>query len=219
VAHAPTHRPIKIGVPGPLTIIDTTANAHYGGERELAFDLAAALNFEIRALADAGCRHIQIDEPIFARRVDDALDFGVECLERCFEGVPAEVTRIMHMCCGYPGKLDDTNYPKADAEGYFRLAGAVDAAAIDQVSIEHAHRANDLSLLELFGRTTVALGVIDVARSRIEPVEEIRASLAAALDHIDADRLVAAPDCGLALLDRETAMAKLTNMCVAAKSV
>jgi 5-methyltetrahydropteroyltriglutamate--homocysteine methyltransferase len=219
VAQAATDRPVKITIPGPLTIIDTTANEAYENERDLAIDLAAALNFEIRALVAAGCRYIQVDEPVFARRVDDALDFGVESLARCFEGVPSSVTRVMHMCCGYPGHLDDEDYPKADVDSYFKLARELDDCGVDQVSLEHAHRANDLFLLELFKRTSVILGAIDVARSRIEPIEEIRLLLEKALNHIDADRLIAAPDCGLILLDRDTAMAKLRNMCAAAKAV
>ena len=48
--------PVKITVPGPLTIADTTADAHYGDPAKLGADLAAALNHEIRALADAGCQ-------------------------------------------------------------------------------------------------------------------------------------------------------------------
>ena len=38
----------------------------------------------------------------------------------------------------------------------------------------------------------------------------------AALDHIDRNRLVIAPDCGLGLLTRELAEAKLSAMCRAA---
>ncbi len=53
-----TDSPVKITVPGPTTIMDTTANVHYSDEKQLAFDLADALNFEIRALADAGCLYI-----------------------------------------------------------------------------------------------------------------------------------------------------------------
>jgi 5-methyltetrahydropteroyltriglutamate--homocysteine methyltransferase len=216
IAQAASDRPVKITVPGPLTIIDTTANTHYASERDLAFDLAAALNAEIRNLVDAGCKYIQVDEPVFARRVEDALDFGIESLERCFEGVPADVTRVMHMCCGYPGHCDDEDYPKADAQSYFQLATALDQCAVDQVSLEHAHRANDLKLLDKFQNTSVVLGVVDVARGRIESSSEIKKTLGRALDHIDADRLIAAPDCGLVLLDRETAMAKLRNMVAAA---
>ncbi len=219
IAQGFTDRPIKITVPGPTTIMDTTANAHYDDERQLAFDLADALNFEIRALAEAGCRYIQVDEPLFARNVDRALSYGVECLDRCFEGVPDTATRVMHMCCGYPGGLDDTEYHKADPQSYFQLAEAVDRSSVDQISIEDAHRHNDLSLLERFTQSTVIFGAIAIAKSHVEPVEAIAARLTTALNHIDRDRLVAAPDCGLAILGRDLARKKLSNLCEAARSV
>ena len=211
-----TDKPVKITVPGPATIADTTANDFYADERELAFDLADALSFEIRHLAEMGCKHIQVDEPLFARNVNSALNFGVEALERCFHKLPKGVTRIMHMCCGYPGHLDDETYLKADPSCYFELADAVDASVIDQVSIEDAHRFNDLTLLERFTRSTVVLGVVAIARSRIETTAEVSARLMNALQHIDKERLIAAPDCGLMMLDRATAMKKLKRMCLAA---
>ena len=216
IAQGSTDNPVKITVPGPLTIIDTTAAAHYGNEKALAFDLADALNFEIRALAQAGCKYIQIDEPLFARKVDQALEYGVECLDRCFDGVPEDVTRVMHMCCGYPGHLDDEDYLKADPNSYLRLAAAVDATTVDQVSMEDAHCLNDLSLLERYQNTSVILGVIAVARSSVESVEHIASRLNTALEHIDRHRLIAGPDCGLIMLGRELAMSKLANMCEAA---
>lgn len=219
VAQDVTDRPVKITVPGPITIMDTTANAHYSDERRLAFDLAAALNDEIRALADAGCRYIQVDEPLFARKPDAALAYGVEALECCFDGVGEGVTRVMHMCCGYPRHLDDVDYPKADPASYFRIAEALDRAAIDQVSIEDAHRHNDLALLEKFSSTTVIFGAVAIARSAVEPAEAIAGRLHQALRHIDADRLVAAPDCGLGFLGRDLAMTKLRNLTAAAEAV
>ena len=219
VAQALSDRPVKITIPGPLSIIDTTANSHYASERDLAFALADALNFEIRALAAAGCRYIQVDEPLFVRKVDDALAFGVECLDRCFDGVPAEVTRVMHMCCGYPGHLDDEDYLKADPSCYHQLAKAVDNSSVQQVSIEDAHCLNNLELLEQFERTAIILGVVTIASSRVETPEAIEQRLRLALRHIDADRLLAAPDCGLMMLGRDLSMAKLANMCEAARSI
>jgi len=219
IAQSFSDKPVKITVPGPLSIIDTTANNYYATERELAFDLAAALNFEIRALAAAGCKYIQVDEPLFVRKVDDALAFGVECLDRCFDGVPADVTRVMHMCCGYPGHVDDEHYLKADPDCYFQLAQAIDGSSVQQLSIEDAHCLNDLKLLENFNRTAVILGVLTIASSKIESSEYIGQRLELALQHIDADRLLAAPDCGLMMLGRNLAMAKLKNMCAAAQAV
>ena len=203
-------------MPGPMTIADTTVDLHYGDERRLGADLAAALNDEVRALADAGCRWIQIDEPVFARKPEQALAYGFENLERAFHGVPEGVVKVVHMCCGYPDRLDRDNYPKADPGAYLDLADAVERSCVDAVSIEDAHRPNDLALLERFGRTRVILGVVAIAKSRIETVAEIRDRLRAALDHIDAERLIAAPDCGLGLLGRERARAKLANLCAAA---
>jgi len=219
IAQQFSERPIKLTIPGPLSIIDTTANTYYQTERELAFDLADALNYEIRALAAAGCKYIQVDEPLFVRKVDDALAFGVECLDRCFDGIDTDVTRVMHMCCGYPGHIDDDAYLKADPDCYFKLAQAVDESSVDQVSIEDAHCLNDLALLEHFKQSAVILGVVTIASSRVETVDYIQQRFELALQHIDAERLLAAPDCGLMMLGRELAMAKLDNMCRAAQAI
>ena len=102
---------------------------------------------------------------------------------------------------------------------YFQLSDAIEDSSIRAISLEDAHRHNNLSLLEHFKTTTVMLGVVAIAKSRIETVEEITDRLQAALKHIDADRLIAAPDCGLGFLNRELALAKLENMVKAAKAV
>lgn len=219
VAQAAVERPVKITLPGPLTIMDSTYNSFYKDERQLAADLATALNFEVRNLADAGCHWIQIDEPIFAREPDKALNYGIENIERCFYGIPANVNRTIHICCGYPDRLDSDQYQKAPTESYFRLAPALDEAAIDVISIEDAHRPNDLSLLELFKNKMIVLGVVGIARSRIESVDEIASRLRQAMAHIDKERLMAAPDCGLGMLSRRQVKAKLTNMVSAAQIV
>ena len=219
VAQAVTEHPVKITLPGPLTIIDSTSNAFYEDDRQLAAALATAINVEVRNLAKAGRRWIQIDEPIFAREPDNALAFGIENIERCFHGVPATVNRAIHICCGYPDRLDSDQYEKAPTENYFRLAPALDEAALDVVSIEDAHRPNDLSLLELFKNRIVILGVIGIARSRIEPIEEIASRLRHATDHIDRERLMAAPDCGLGMLSQRQVESKLKNMVAAAKMI
>jgi 5-methyltetrahydropteroyltriglutamate--homocysteine methyltransferase len=207
-------------VPGPLTIGDSVADYHYRDDARLrGAALADALNVEIRRLADAGCPVIQVDEPVFARKVKHALAFGAEHLERCFHKVPSSTVRVVHICCGYPDVLDAEDYPKAPNTAYFDLAGVLDEIAIDAVSIEDAHRPNDLALLERFARKKVILGVIAIARSRIEEVDEVRDRLRAALEHIDAPRLLAAPDCGLGLLGRELTKAKLKVLAEAAHSL
>jgi 5-methyltetrahydropteroyltriglutamate--homocysteine methyltransferase len=210
VAQALSSKPVKVTLPGPLTIIDTTVDRSYHDDRALALDLALALNAQIVALVAAGCRHIQVDEPVMARKPDEALAYGIDRVADCFRGVPSDVMRTVHICCGYPQHLDQTDYEKADPGAYLRLATALDEAPIDQISIEDAHRPNDLAtLLPLFTKTTVILGVVAIARSRVEPIGDIADRLRLAREHVPSERLVAAPDCGLGYLGRDLARRKL----------
>ena len=218
VAEAAAGRSVKITMPGPMTISDTTVDAHYNDPARLAGDLASALNTQVHALVEAGCRHIQIDEPIFARKPDDALEYGIATLARCFEGVPDTVHRAAHMCCGYPNHLDDHDYPKADPTAYLRIAEAMDGT-VDAISIEDAHRHNPAELFERFKKSSLIVGFIRIASSEVETVDAIAARMREVLQHIPADRLIAAPDCGLGFLGRDLALVKLRNLCDAARSI
>ena len=219
IAQSFTDKDVKVTMPGPMTVTDTNADDFYNNDAKLGADLADALNKEVLSLAEAGCKYIQIDEPLFARKPKQALEYGFENLERAFHGCPVQVQRTVHMCCGYPDRIDRDDYPKADPHAYFDLSEAMDKSSINAVSIEDAHRNNDLSLLEKFHNTKVIFGVVAIAKSRIESVEEIRQRLMQALNHIDADRLLAAPDCGLGFLSQEQCRQKLSNLCRAAKTI
>ena len=218
MAQAATRNDVKITIPGALTVADTIADNHYGDTAQFCRAWADCINVEIRRLAAAGCRWIQIDEPVFARQVGAALEFGIDCLNRAFVGLGPEVNKVVHICCGYPAGLDAEGGDKADRRSYFELAPALDQSAVNAVSIEDAHRHTDLQLLERYQNTRVILGSIEIARSAVEPVELIATRLSQALDHIDAHRLLVAPDCGLVMLPHEIAKQKLSNMVTAANS-
>ena len=211
-------RPVKLTMPGPMTIIGTVADCFYNDDKKLAFDLADALNREALALAEAGCLHIQVDEPLFARKPEDADAFGIEALERVFHNMPEHVTRTSHMCCGYPEHIDQPEYPKADHNVYHQLVDALDGR-IDALSIEDCHCHNDLSLFEKFRKTIAIVGFVDIAVSQIEAVDQIAARMREVLTVLPPERLIAAPDCGLGYLSLEQARTKLGNMCKAAAMV
>tara|TARA_B110001454_G_scaffold213273_1_gene231182 strand:+ start:1929 stop:2978 length:1050 start_codon:yes stop_codon:yes gene_type:complete len=211
--------PVKITIPGPLTITDTISDNFYFDDKKLGNDLSQIINKEIKYLAEVGCMHIQIDEPLFARKSQEAIEFGLENIERCFYGIPKEVEKIVHICCGYPDKIDSVDYPKAPLDSYSILANYLEDSLIDTVSIEDAHRNNDLKLLENFKSTKIILGLVKIASSEIESVEMIYERIKKALNHIDKERLIAAPDCGLGYLTREMAMLKLNNLAQAAKLI
>ena len=213
-----TSKPVKVTIPGPMTISDTIANTYYKSDDQMGHDLAIAINKEIKRLVEAGCKFIQVDEPLFARKPENALAFGIENLEKCFNGINQnDVEKITHICCGYPDKLDAVNYPKAPLDSYKKIAKALDNSNIDSVSLEDAHRNNDLTLLKDYNETKVILGVIKIASSKIETIEEIEARINEALKFISKEQLILAPDCGLGHLSREMALEKLKIMSLAAK--
>ena len=212
-------KPVKITLPGPLTITDTIAENFYFNDKNLGIDLSNVINEEVKALADAGCKYIQIDEPLFARKPTEANDFGIENLERCFHGVSTDVEKIVHICCGYPDKIDSDDYPKAPLHSYNNIATNLEDSTVDTISIEDAHRHNDLKLLEFFKTKKIIFGLIKIASSEIENIDEIRSRVFDCLNHIDKERLIAAPDCGMGYLSREMAMQKLENLNKAVKSI
>ena len=127
--------------------------------------------------------------------------------------------KLPHICCGYPDKLDAVNYPKAPLSSYHQIAKLLDDSIVDTISIEDAHRYNDLSLLENFKKTKIILGLIKIASSSEETIDEIRIRIEEALNHIDVNRLIAAPDCGLGHLPRNLAKKKLKTMVEAVKNI
>ncbi|XP_013380917.1 uncharacterized protein LOC106152010 isoform X2 [Lingula anatina] len=218
-SQAMTKTPVKYTMPGPMTIIGSTANKFYQHDKELSEVLVKLVNRELLALAAAGCKYIQIDEPVMVRNPEIAMDYGIDHLARCFEGVGPEIEKIVHLCCGYPNCLDQTDYLKADPSVYMDLAEKLDNAQFDAVSIEDAHCHNNLALLEKFKKTKVIFGVVAIAKSQVETVEEIKSRVMEALKHIPKERIILAPDCGLAFLPRNILRQKLSNMVTAAKSI
>ena len=214
-----TSKPLKITIPGPMTITDTIANTYYKSDEKMGEDLADAINIEIKRLVDVGCKYIQVDEPLFARKPENALNFGIKNLERCFKDINDEsVEKITHICCGYPDKLDAIDYPKAPLDSYRKISEGLDNSIIDTVSIEDAHRYNDLKFLKNFKNTKIIFGLIKIASSEIETKEEIISRIKDVLHFIDKEQLIVAPDCGLGHLSRDLAKTKLKIMVDAAKS-
>ena len=213
-------KPVKVTLPGPMTISDTIANNYYSSQDKMGFDLAEVINVEIKRLQKAGCKYIQVDEPLFARKPKEAVDFGIHNLEKCFEGIENKnVEKITHICCGYPDKLDAINYPKAPLNSYNKISTLLNQSIIDTVSLEDAHRYNHLSLLEKFSNTKIILGLIKIASSKEETIDEIQSRVYEATKYIKKEKLIAAPDCGLGHLPKNIAKKKLKVMVDAVKNI
>jgi 5-methyltetrahydropteroyltriglutamate--homocysteine methyltransferase len=209
-----TDRPVKMTLPGPCTMVDGVYDDYYGDERALAFAFADALREEIRALADAGCDMVQIDEPAVTRLPDKLEAYGVEAIDRAFEGV--RVTSCVHVCYGYTSRQKEGKQWK---HGYDEILPALARTSVEQFSLEFAEPELPAKVLELLPGKTVQLGVINVGSADVETPEKVADRLRAALDILPVERLIAAPDCGCGALPRDAARAKLAAMVEGARRV
>ncbi|MBI1252246.1 MAG: 5-methyltetrahydropteroyltriglutamate--homocysteine methyltransferase [Alphaproteobacteria bacterium] len=200
---ASTDRKIKITVPGPFTMAQQAQNDFYASEREMALDYAAAVNAEIKDLFAAGADFVQIDEPYMQARPDKAREYGLEAVNAALEGVNENTA--LHICFGYAAIIHER------PAGYSflpELAGA----SVAQISIETAQSNLDTTVLESLRGKTIILGVIDLSTHDIETPEIVAARIARALPHVDADKVIIAPDCGMKYLPRPVAYGKMQAM-------
>ncbi|MGZ8260971.1 MAG: methionine synthase, partial [Caldimonas sp.] len=89
---------------------------------------------------------------------------------------------------------------------------ALARSRIDQVSLECCHSHVPLELMQLLDGKDVMVGVIDVASDVVETAEEVAATIASALRHVPAERLIPCTNCGMAPMRREIAEAKLAAL-------
>jgi 5-methyltetrahydropteroyltriglutamate--homocysteine methyltransferase len=98
LARAHTRRKLKFTLPGPMTIVDTIADAHYGDRVQMAMAFADLLNVEARALEADGVDVIQFDEPAFNVYMREVKDWGIEALHRAIAGnsrVPIGLLKLL----------------------------------------------------------------------------------------------------------------------------
>ncbi|HXD90148.1 MAG TPA: uroporphyrinogen decarboxylase family protein, partial [Candidatus Binataceae bacterium] len=200
---ANTDRKVKITLPGPFTMTRQAENAYYPDEESLAMAFADAVNQEVKDLFAAGADVVQLDEPYMDSFPDAAQRYAVKAINRALAGVTG--TTVVHLCFGYGHYVKKKNAP------YSFLRELNDCVA-DQISIEAAQPHLDLAVLKELPTKTVMLGVLDLGSEVVETPAIVAQRLRAALAIVPAERLVAAPDCGMKYLPREIAFAKLKAM-------
>ena len=205
---AATDRTIKVTVPGPFTMSQQAQDEHYGSPRDLALAYAEAVNEEVRDLFAAGADIVQVDEPYMQARPDAAREYGLAALNRALDGV--EGTTAVHICFGYAAIIHER------PSGYSFLPELADCP-VQQVSIETAQSGLDTSVLAALSDKTVMVGVVDLSDPEVESVDTVVARVRRALPHVDAERLVLAPDCGMKYLSRASADGKMRAMADAAQ--
>ena len=210
---------LKFTLPGPMTICDTIADAHYGSRPEMAMAFAEILNEEARELNALGVDVIQFDEPAFNAFMGDVVDWGADTLNRAIEGLTCKTA--VHICYGYGIKANNDWKESLGQEWrqYEEFFPALNASNIGQVSLECADSHVPLSVMSALKDKEVLVGAINVATNEIETPEKVAATLRAAMEFVDPERVVACTNCGMAPLPRAVAEGKLRALGAGAEIV
>ena len=209
LARAHTGKKLKFTLPGPMTIVDTIADAHYGDRVNMAMAFAALLNEEARGLAADGVDVIQFDEPAFNVYLDAAAGWGIEALHRAIDGLTCKTA--VHICYGYgiPANIEWKATLGAEWRQYEKFFPTLAKSRIGQVSLECIHAHVPMKVLKLLDGKDVLIGVIDVASDAIETPEEIAAVISAAAEYVRPQHIVPCTNCGMAPMRRDIAASKL----------
>jgi 5-methyltetrahydropteroyltriglutamate--homocysteine methyltransferase len=208
-ARAQSRRPLKWTMPGPMTIVDTIHDAHYGSRARLGLELARLINEEARELEALGVDTIQLDEPAWNVYLDEVRDWGIEALDRAVEGLACRTA--VHICYGY-GIKANVDWKKTlggEWRQYEQTFPLLARSRIGGVSLECANSRVPIALCGLLGDKDVLVGAIDVATEEVETPAQVAAVIRAAMQHVAPARIYPCTNCGMVPLPREVARAKL----------
>ncbi len=216
-ARTHTKRKLKFTLPGPMTIIDTIADRHYGDKVKMAMAFASLLNQEARALEADGVDVVQFDEPAFNVYMSEVKEWGIEALHRAAEGLKCKTA--VHICYGY-GIKANTDWKETlggEWRQYEEIFPPIARSKINQVSLECMHSRVPMSLMKLLDGKDVLVGAIDVASDKVETPDEVAALLTGATKYVAKENIVACTNCGMAPMHRDIAYAKLRALAAGAE--
>ncbi len=196
-----TLRPIiKVTITGPYTIADWSFNEYYESKEELTFELAGIVNTELRKLEEVGATYVQVDEPALTTHASE-MEWAVQAINKAVEGVNVKVG--LHVCYS----------------NYMLLKPYFDILNVTQYALEFANRGfRDLEIVKGLSKE-LGFGVIDVHNKAVEEPEHVAKAILKAMEYVNPEYLYINPDCGLKLLPRDIAKAKLRAMVEGVKIV
>jgi 5-methyltetrahydropteroyltriglutamate--homocysteine methyltransferase len=208
-----TDLPVKVPVPGPFTLAGCIDGGSIYEDREAVTSaMIPIVNAELKSLVAAGVDFIQLDEPSFACHPAEP-DRFLDTIARTVNGVHAYTS--LHMCFG------NFRARAVAHRSYRELFPHIGAARVDQLALEFASR--ELAEVELLAQLPetmdVAVGLVDVKNSWIEPAELVAERLRTVLKYLDAARVSVTPDCGFSQTARQVALAKAKAMVAGAQLV
>ena len=225
-AQRQTQKPVKFGTITAELIAVAVRDLHYRDLRKAILAISDALNAELHELADAGCKVIQMEEPqihlLAAKGLSDSVlnpDFMVEVFNSTVRGLRAKTEVWCHTCWGNPA----AQRLFAKQPSYAPALDALNRLDADVITFETCSSGG--MDLEAIGKRIrdkkVCIGVVDHHTLQVETPEQVAALVRKALEHVPAERLVLASDCGMGRegMSRRHAFYKMVSIVLGANLV
>jgi 5-methyltetrahydropteroyltriglutamate--homocysteine methyltransferase len=205
-----TGKPVKITMTGPHILSNVAYDEHYGDIARMMADLGKLLRYNFRLLAEAGCRNIQIDEPLFTMADEGEVAAAVAAINLAIEGLPKDLHVSMHICQGnyavgkeYDGQIGhryfDVGRYKAD-----HVCNIECSSYLVEYDMAHHYEGR-------LGNRQLGVGAVDVQDPKIESGETI-AERVRACSWLAAEQTIITSSCGFNHLPRLTTLGKLAAM-------
>jgi 5-methyltetrahydropteroyltriglutamate--homocysteine methyltransferase len=205
-----TSKPVKITMTGPHMLAKVAYDEYYDDLARMMSDLGKLLHHNFAMLAAAGCRHIQIDEPLFTMSDEEEVKAAVGAINLAIEGLSDEVHVSTHICQGnyavgkeYDGQIGhryfDTGRYKADL-----ICGIECSSYLIEHDMTHHYQG-------LLGDKQLGVGAVDVQDPKIESGETVAARIRA-YGWLAPEQTIVTSSCGFNHLSRNVAYGKLMAM-------
>lgn len=205
-----TQRPVKATMTGPHMLSKVAYDEYYGDFARMMDDVAKLLRYNFKLLAAAGCKYIQIDEPLFTVSDDDEVAAAVNAINLAIEGIPSDVHLSMHVCQG--NYAVGKEYDAQIGHRYFDI-GRYKADLVCKIDCASYMVEYDMAghYEGRLGNKQLGVGAVDVQDPKPE-TGEIIAQRILSYPWLAPEQTVITSSCGFNHLPRKTAFEKMKAM-------
>lgn len=205
-----TRKPVKITMTGPHMLSKVAYDEHYNDIGAMMADIAKLLRHNFKMLAEGGCKHIQIDEPLFTMSDDAEVRSAVDAINSAIEGLPADIHVSTHICQG--NYAVGKEYDAQIGHRYFDT-GRYKADLVCKIECSSYLIEHDMThhYEGLIGNRQIGVGAVDVQDPKVESGETVAARIRK-YGWLAPEQVIVTSSCGFNHLPRKVAFGKLQAM-------
>ena len=205
-----TRKPVKITMTGPHMLAKVAYDEHYNDIAAMMADLGKLLRFNFRKLAQAGCKNIQIDEPLFTMSDDGEVRAAVDAINLAIADLPGDLHVSTHICQG--NYAVGKEYDAQIGHRYFD-AGRYKADLVSKIECSSYLIEHDMThhYEGLLGDRQLGVGAVDVQDPKVETGDVVAARVRK-YGWLAPEQTIMTSSCGFNHLPRPVAFGKLKAM-------